>query len=207
VSVTIVTPWQNHRELERDYWAAIRVAGARTLIVDDGSEPPLPNALRVERGGFARACNAGLANVHTDAVLFLNDDIAATGPGWLALLEEAIEPGVLVGAELRSGPHCDVDGEPMPYLDGWCLGGMTADLRYLGGWDEVFTEPSYYGDNDLCLRARAEGFALREVRVPLVHKRNVTAGPASDPRVNAASVLNRARYLARARELLEGVPA
>jgi hypothetical protein len=43
---------------------------------------------------------------------------------------------------------------------------------------------------------------LREVRVPLLHKRNVTAGPASEPRVLMASLANKARYEARARELM-----
>jgi GT2 family glycosyltransferase len=204
--VTIVTPWRNHRELERDYWQTIRQAGApcQVLVVDDGSDPPLPNGVRVSPGrGFAHACNVGLELVRTDAVLFLNNDVAVSEPGWLTRLCAALEPGVLVGAELRHDRHGDVDGIQLPYLDGWCLAGMTADLRALGGFDEGYQEPSYFGDNDLALRARLAGMILREVKVGLSHKRNVTAGPGSDPRVLAATRANQLRFQALVRDLLE----
>lgn len=195
-TITIVTPWLNHRELERDYWLAVRQVDADVLVVDNGSVPPLPNGWRLpENAGFARACNEGLRLARTDAVLFLNNDIAATEQGdWLAPIRAALEPGVLVGADLRSAPHGDVDGETLPYLDGWCLAGMTADLRDLGGFDEAFAEPSYYGDNDLSFRARLAGMTLREAPVTLMHKRNVTAGPGSDPRVAAVSEMNYRRF-------------
>jgi len=204
VNITIVTPWRNHRELERDYFAAVFACDAEHLIVDNQSDPPLPNALRAS-GGFAGACNAGLALVRTDAVLFLNNDIVPLARGWIEPIREALETGVLVGAELRADPHCAVDGVPMPYLDGWCVAGMTEDLLELGGWDETFDEPSYYGDNDLSLRARMAGMTLREARVPLHHIRNVTAGRADDPDVRAATLANHARFTARAREALEVV--
>ncbi len=201
MNLTIVTPWMNHRELERDYWNAVR--GAVVLVVDNGSQPPLPNAVRSETNlGFSAACNLGLRLARTDAVLFLNSDIASDGSDWLTPIREALEPGVLVGAELRSDAHAMVDGTPMPYLDGWCLAGMTEDLRDLGGWDESFDEPSYFGDNDLCLRARAEGMTLREVRIGLTHKRNQTAGPSTDPAVQAATAANRERFVDRARYLM-----
>jgi len=93
-----------------------------------------------------------------------------------------------------------VDGQTMPYLDGWCLAGMTEDLREIGGWDESFDEPSYFGDNDLCLRARAAGMGLREAKVGLRHKLNQTAG--RNAFVSAVTLANRERYLTRARELM-----
>lgn len=202
---TIVTPWRGKRaELERDYWNAIRKVDADVVIIDDGSEPPLPNAVRIERSGFARACNTGLQAAQTEAVVFLNNDVAAAGD-WLTPLLELLEPGVLVGAELQNGPHAYVDDIPFPYLEGWCLGGLTAELRDLGGFDETFEEPSYYGDNDLCLRARAAGMTLRESRQAarlLCHKRNQTAGTAADPQVQRASAINRETYRERARALL-----
>lgn len=204
--ITVVTPWWNHRDLERDYWAAISQVDAQVIVVDNGSDPPLPNALRLETNmGFAYACNRGLEAARSEAVLFLNNDIAPAGGDWLAGIRAALEPGVLVGANLRNDPHAAVDGVPFPYLDGWCLAGMRDDLLELGGFDESFDEPAYYGDNDLCLRARAAGMTLREAPDTarlLIHKRNVTAGPGHDPRVHAATVANRARYEARARELI-----
>lgn len=199
--VTVVTPWLNHRELSRGYWRAVRAAGCHVLIVDDGSTPPLPNGVRTGRQGFARASNLGLSFARTDAVLFLNNDVEATRPDWLAPVLGALEPGVLVGAKLRTDRHGWVDGQPLPYLDGWCLAGMRYDLDDLGGWDEDYTEPSYYGDNDLSLRARAAGMSLREAPVGLRHLGgNTTTGHGPD--VQAAAEANQRRFAARARELL-----
>lgn len=192
-------------ELADDYWKAIANAGMPldVLIIDNGSNPPLPNGYRLERNaGFHKACNVGLELARTDAVLFLNNDIAATEAGWALPLVEALEPGVLVGARLRNDPHAQVDGTPFPYLDGWCLAGMREDLLYLEGWDETFWEPAYYGDNDLCLRARANGMRLREARVGLVHKENATAGHSDE--VRRATEHNYQRFAALARELIGG---
>lgn len=206
--VAVVTPWLNHRELLPGYTAAIKDAGdiakLHLWIIDNGSAPPLDFArVRLdENAGFAAASNLGMREADTDAVLFLNNDIEATSRGWLDRIVAALEPGVLVGAKLRYDRHASVDGEPLPYLDGWCLAGIRADLVDLGGFDESFAEPSYYGDNDLCLRARAAGMRLREVRVGLRHLENVTAGPGWDPAAQAASDANRARYVERVRELM-----
>lgn len=203
-TVTVVTPWWNHRELERDYWAALRHQDCLVIVVDNGSEPALPNAWRLDHNsGFSHACNVGLDLASTDAVLFLNNDILMTSADWLENIRAALGPGVLIGAQLRSDPHADVDNERMPYLDGWCVGGMRDELLELGGWDESLEEPSYYGDNILSLRARAAGMTLREVRVGLRHKLNVSAN--DHPGVAAASAANRARYQATVRELLVAV--
>jgi GT2 family glycosyltransferase len=203
VTITVVTPWHGHREFERDYWAAMRLADVEVLVIDNGSDPPLPNGWRLPfNSGFSHACNAGLALARTDAVLFLNNDVAATESGWDAPVKDALEPGVLVGANLRYDRHGSVDGRSLPYLDGWCMAGMREDLLEIGGFDESFEEPSYYSDNDLCLRARAIGMALRQVHVGLRHKLNGTARR-EDPVTVRATLVNRERYMVRARELLE----
>ena len=202
-SLTVVTVWHNHRELERDYWAAMRAADARVLVVDSGSDPPLPNAVRCgENVGFHRGNNIGLELAYTDAVLFLNNDIVLQDPGWLAAIVEQLEPGVLVGAEIKRNPHGDVDGYPLPYLDGWCLAGMRTDLEDLGGWDESFAEPAYFGDNDLCFRARLDGMTLRQARVGLTHLGNTTAGRWDTPAVRAASDSNYRLFADRVRQEL-----
>ena len=176
MNVTIVTPWHNHMELAKDYWAAVAPTGAAVLIIDNGSCPPLPNAVRLEDNtGFSHASNVGLNMVETEAILFLNNDIVATERGWLDKLLAGLEPGVLVGPVLRTDPHTDVDGIPCPYLDGWCLLGMTDDLLELGGFDESYEEPAYYSDNDLCFRARLAGMTLREIPVGLLHKGGQTS--------------------------------
>jgi GT2 family glycosyltransferase len=209
-TITIVTPWRDHLELAADYWEAVRPVDAALLIVDDGSDPPLPfGDLRCEESvGFSQACNAGLACAETDAVLFLNNDIFDPSDGkerWLEAIRASLESQVLVGAQLRRDRHGDVDDVRMPYLDGWCLAGMREDLVALGGFDEDLEEPAYYSDNLLCLEARAAGMRLRAVRVGLQHKSGATSQPHLNPEVQRVTLANRDRYLARARELL--VPA
>lgn len=205
-SLTVVTPWKNHPELTRGYWHAIHAAhNIDVLVIDDGSEPPLPNAVRIAPSGFSVACNTGLDLAQSDGVLFLNNDIALTKPGWDIPVREALEEGVLVGAELRYDPHGSVEETPLPYLDGWCLAGFRRDLLELGGFDETYDEPAYYSDNDLCLRARLAGMTLREVKVGLRHKKNATAGPSTDEHVMAATLANRQRFQQFAREALAEV--
>lgn len=205
-TIAIVTPWLNHPELAPDYLRAVSEVNKtdEVIVVDNASDPAIPFAkLTVrENVGFSRGCNLGLDHAQTDAVLFLNNDIAATRAGWLNALRAELAPGRLVGAKLRTDAHGSVDGQQLPYLDGWCLAGMRDDLVELGGFDEGFDEPSYYGDNDLCLRARAAGMSLREVRVGLRHKERQTASD-DQLRVAAASIANRERFQERAREILD----
>lgn len=151
--------------------------------------------------GFSGGSNLGLRNATCDAVLFLNNDVALGHHGWLDTIRAALEPGVLVG-QLRYDRHADVDGQLVPYLDGWCLAGMREDLLELGGFDETLEEPSYYSDNCLCLEARASGLTLREVTVGLHHKESATSRPSVNPEVRRVTLANQVRYQARARELL-----
>lgn len=207
-TITVVTPWWNHHELAPDYLAAISQLNVtdRLLVIDNGSDTPVgfPGIRLQENRGFSGASNIGLHAADTDAVLFLNNDISPTGR-WLEPIRAALEPGVLVGSRIRYDAHGSVDGTPLPYLDGWCLAGMRDDLLELGGFDETYAEPSYYSDNDLCLRARAAGMRLRQVDVALHHKESATARD-DEAGMTSASLANRERFLARARDLL-AVPA
>lgn len=205
LTVAIVTPWIDHRELAQDYIDAVSVMGPRDelIVVDNGSVPPLEFATihnDINRG-FSGASNQGLAEASADVVVFLNNDIAMRRQDWLAQLKAAVEPGVLVG-RLRYDQHGHVDGQPMPYLDGWCLAGMRDDLLEIGGFDETLEEPAYYSDNLLCLEARAAGMTLRGVELGLSHKSGQTSQGSLDERVRTATLANRERYLDRARELL-----
>ncbi len=173
-TITVCTPWWQAHELAERYIAAVRDEGAeRVLILDQASDPPLDLPFEVARAkrnvGFSRACNWMLAQAETDAVLWLNNDIELALPGWLDAIRTELEPGRLVGAQLREDDHTAVDGETHAYLDGWCLAGLRDDLVALGGWDEDFEEPSYFGDNDLSLRARRAGMEIKAVPVGLHH--------------------------------------
>jgi GT2 family glycosyltransferase len=188
VTITVVTPWHNQHHLIPDYMAVIAAGKPdAVLVVDNGSDPRIRlnglsdatmRVLRQDRNlGFTRACNLGLDEATTDAVLFLNSDVKLAGAAtdWLQPIRGALRPGLLVGANLRTDPHGDVDGRPHAYLDGWCMAGMRADLQALGGFDETYDEPAYFSDNDLCYRARRAGMRLVEVPVPLVHLTNATS--------------------------------
>lgn len=211
--ITIVTPWLDAHELIPGYWDAVEpecAGGDKVIVVDNGSqtwirvrENPAVQLLRYATNtGFSRANNVGLDRADTDAVLFLNNDIRATAPGWLQPIRDALQPGVLVGASLRSDPHTAVDGRTIPYLDGWCLAGMTEDLIRIGGWNEDFEEPAYYGDNELCVRAREAGMELVEVPVSLYHIGNYTSKRMD---ITGVTLRNRARYEQAVRELLPAV--
>ena len=201
-SLTVVTPWHNCHELAPAYWRAISVLADadRIIVVDNASEPPLEHpgirgaiVHRVDTNlGFSKACNVAFDLVKTDAVCFLNNDIRMVSATWADNIRQALQPGTLVGAHLRADPHTAVDdGKPIPYLDGWCLAIMRDDLHAIGGWDEL-EEPSYWGDNILCVRATAAGMRLAEVPVGLTHIGNYTSR-----RIQARddlSALNRGRY-------------
>ena len=198
-TISVVTPWLQAHELTSGYWDAVEGAD-EVLVIDQGSDPPLTAAaIRLEENvGYNRANNLGLHAAKSDAVLFLNNDVVKTG-AWLDDVRKAVRPGVLVGAELNPGLHAAVDGRPVPYLSGWCLAGMRTDFLALGGWDEGFEEPAYYGDNDLCARARAAGMRLVHVPCALTHLGNYTTRRVD---VSAVSARNRMRYEQRIRGLL-----
>lgn len=203
-TLSIVTPWWNHLDLLDDYLKVVFVSGANEVIViDNGSEPPFEcEMFTVIRNntnrGFSRACNQGLRAAKSDVVLFLNNDIRPSfDRTWGDELLERVESGILVGAHYRNDAHTMVDGMPNPYLDGWCLGGMKQDLIDLGGWDENYAEPSYYGDNDLCLRATSKGFLLMPIDLPIYHTGNTTSKILDLSKVTPA---NYAMFAARVRE-------
>ena len=206
-AISVVTPWLNAHELIPAYSRALDYGlrdRDRLIVVDNCSDPPLrigPADLEIhlfENLGFSGACNAGLAEVETDAVLFLNNDISMTSPEWLDQIRSALRPGVLVGAQLRIDAHARVDGRTIPYLDGWCVGGMTEEIRALGGFDSL-EEPAYYSDNILSVRAKARGMKLVQVPVGLKHIGNYSTRRMN---VDGVSQRNRERYEEIVRELL-----
>jgi len=203
-TLSIVTLWWNHLDLLPDYEKVVDASCANeVIIIDNGSEPSFEcDAFKVIRNttnrGFSRACNQGLRAATSDVVLFLNNDIKPTTErNWGEELLDKIGQGILVGAQMRSDAHTAVDGILMPYLDGWCLAGMKDDLLELGGWDESYLEPSYYGDNDLCLRATEKGFGLMRIDLPIHHIGNTTSKIFDLSKVTPA---NYAKFAASVRE-------
>lgn len=211
-SIAVVTPWHNAHELAPAYWNAMAYLGLadQVIVVDNASTPPLEHpkqaGVQIIRSatnqGFSKASNLGLDVADTDAVLFLNNDVRMTDTLWIERIRSHVETGVLVGAHLRDEPHAAVDGQPVPYLDGWCLAGMRADLEALGGWDDL-EEPSYYGDNLLCARAVAAGMKLVQVDAGIEHLGNYTSRRYKGRDEVAAR--NRGRYETEVRNLRKPV--
>ncbi len=196
-TLAICTAWQNHRELEADYFAAIEVGGPDQLvIVDDRSDIPLPYAaMRIEpgeQGGFSTANNHALGMVECDHVLFLNNDVRPLRPDWLDDIRAAIESGVMVGPLVMANPLSEVDGKLYPYIDGWCVAMTVEDAYTLGGWDTAYDAagPGYYSDNALSFKANTfgEGMTLRELRPGLEHKGGQTGG--TGPKFHYALMMN-----------------
>lgn len=202
-SIAIVTPWHEHGELAAAYFRAVdQGAPDELIIIDNGSATPLQFAdIRLQHNeGFHFASNVGLRTATTDAVLFLNNDIEMEERDWLDRIRAALQPGVLVGACLRTDPHTRVDGEIYPYLDGWCLAGMRDDLLGIGGWDETLEEPAYFGDNILALRARQAGLKLLAIDVGLSHIGSQTSRSLDWAEVAAVTARNRRVYQRMVRE-------
>ena len=205
ITIAICTAWQNHLELAPAYFEAVEHGQPDQLvIVDDGSDPELEFAsIRLDHPvGFCGANNAGLAEVETDAVVMLNNDIMMVRPDWLSEIRDQVEPGVIL-APLRFDPHGAVDDVAYPYADGWCLAAMTCDLRRIGGWDEQYdiAGPGYFSDNALSFRARMNGMRLRELRPGIRHLGGRTGG-ADRVRFELALAANQALFQMQVREAL-----
>lgn len=211
-TIAIVTPWLDHPELIPAYEAA--VAGARVIVVNQASERETTGALcaMIERLGrrsaiimnetntyFARANNQGFSSVEEEVVVFLNNDVVGTGDPpnrWLAQLVADVQPGGLYGPTIMP---FDVDGEPCPYVEGWCLAATTDTLRCLEGpWNTADFPRAYAEDVEFSWRARRAGLSLYQTRWPIRHIGNVTNSTTVDGYTFADQQRERFRQLVRA---------
>lgn len=170
--VTVVVPTRG---------SAVR-APAGAIVVDDGAEPPVPDAtvrLPANRGPAA-ARNAGLAAVSTRLVAFVDDDVELP-EGWLADLlphfdDEAVvavaprvasTPGssLLARWEAANGP-LDLGADParvrsgtrVSYVPAAALVCRAAAVRDVGGFDESLR---FGEDVDLIWRLDEAGGTVR----------------------------------------------
>lgn len=182
--LSVITPWIDHTELIAGYEKAVE--GAEVIIIDNGSSAEsakeihgmaerligsyIRNASNV---GFGEANNQGVKEATGEVILFLNNDIITTLPGFVRLvLHDVIEDGVLYGPELR---QWDVDGEPVQYINGHCLAMTRATWEKLGGWDTERYKRAYFEDTALSWKAQQLGMKLKRTNWPLVHLGNQTS--------------------------------
>jgi len=188
--ITVVTPWKDCAELIPDYEKAISrlLDDDRCIVIDNGSSTDIvvegAETIAVRNNlGFCRGNNLALHSVETDAVLFLNNDVRMISPNWVEEVRRWLQPGLLVGASLMFEETAQV-----PYLEGWCIAGMTEDIHSIGEWNTDFEEPAYMSDVELCWRARKAKMRLRQVNVGLLHLGNY-----STRRQDVTAVANRNR--------------
>ncbi len=181
--ISIVTPWYNHPELIPEYERAVRAAD-QVVIYDNGSE--LETALQlqdmVERLGgdyirsetnrmFAPANNEAYEHTTGDIVLFLNNDVRASGD-WLHCVRYEVTDRILIGAKLASTHFSN--GREVNYIEGWCVAATRQTWDMLGCWDaDSFVYP-YWEDVDLAQRAIRFGLGLVQGLWPIEHLGNVT---------------------------------
>lgn len=185
-----------------------------------------------ENRGFVHACNLGAEAARGRYLVFLNNDTLAR-PGWLEHLVRTAEEDPSVGAVgsmlvypdgtlQEAGGVVWRDGSAWNYGRGedaaesrfryardadYC-GGASLLVRKslfdsLGGFDERYA-PAYYEDVDLCFGVRSLGF--RVVYQPMsrvVHYEGGTAGTDLQAGVKQYQRLNRAKFYAKWRGVLE----
>ena len=178
--VTIVVPTLGPAE-----WAP---AGA--IVVDDGSQPPVPDAnIRLETNqGPGAARNAGLAEVTTPLVAFVDSDVELAD-GWLdpLLAHFADERVVLVAPRVRTRTddttlgryehvHSPLDLGPEPariragsrvsYVPAATIVCRTEVIKAIGGFD---TSLRFGEDVDLVWRLGEAGWVCRYEPTSVVH--------------------------------------
>lgn len=152
------------------------------IVVDDGSDPPVPQAtVRLDHtSGPAAARNAGLAHVTTPLVAFVDADVTLPD-GWLDALVPhfddervgLVAPRVRsratdgsVGRYEREHSPLDLGAEPariragtrVSYVPAAAIVCRTDVVRALGGFDESLR---YGEDVDLCWRLDDAGWRCR----------------------------------------------
>jgi mycofactocin glycosyltransferase len=191
--ITIVTPIRDDAPARSPTPIDDRTATRlRTIVVDDGSDPPLADAdVRLDvNAGPAAARNAGLERVETELVAFVDGDVELP-ERWLEhLLGYFDDPSVgLVAPRVRSVPgegrlatyerdHSPLDLGPGPariragtrvsYVPAAALVCRTAAVRAVGGFD---TGLRFGEDVDLVWRLDAAGWTCRyEPGVEVLHR-------------------------------------
>lgn len=183
---------------------------------------------------FGEGNNIGFEATRGRHVVFLNNDITAT-PGWLEPLIRRLvdDPGIgaagpkmvspdyrlqEAGAEIRAdgsdnryGRGADPDDpayatqRDVMYISAAALAMRRETFEQVLGFD-LYYEPAYYEDCDLCLKIRQ--LNLRVTYCPdscIVHHENVTSGEyAGQLNLGTLIPLNRERFLTRWRPVLTG---
>lgn len=219
-AVTVVIPTHSNREglrlclkglLEQTDFPDLRLyvianrcedAGMRADLHAHSGRPGVRIVDNPSAFNWAAMTNQAVADVDTEAVLFLNDDVEILSPDWLRRMLRYLDlPATgAVGATLfypngglqHGGIETDfewiatdVKGSLAPQevavirdvsaVTGACLLTTRAAIARVGGLDEAF--PVHYNDVDFCLALRQAGLrVVQAADVRLKHHESVTRG-------------------------------
>ncbi len=212
--VSVVVPtWNGLSLLQAHLPTLLRAEGiedAQLIVVDDGSTDgtaqwlrenvPQAEVIRLERnGGFARACNAGIAAATGDALLLLNNDVEvapdflppllralASAPDVFAVNARILLPGKSMQDEGRKRGRfhhglfyvdtapTTTETTPTLYATACAALYQREWVNQLGGFDEGYS-PCYWEDVDLSYRAlRRGGRVLYEPKSVVWHAHQAT---------------------------------
>jgi GT2 family glycosyltransferase len=179
-TVSVIIPFRDQASLTRACLESLEASPghpiAEFVLVDNGSTEPETRALRreLDRNGAVRVLesdgafnwaalnNLAASTCATDLLLFMNNDIEASGDGWLrALVEEAQRPEVgAVGARLVY-PDGSIQHAGVVYgteaIVGHIFQGMQPSMRRgYGFWERVVRR--YSAVTGACMLVRREVF-------------------------------------------------
>lgn len=214
-TTALVVLWYNHPELW-DGFAELAACAAwdELVVIDNGSAPEVHAFLTTAVQVFERparvvayphnecvlALNAGMATVTADLLVTMPNDYTLTERRWWDWATAQSRPGVVQGplanAQLGPGHYAKY---PVVYLDGPMVM-WRQDWQRLGGWDEGYQSPGYWGDVDFCWRAQMAGMALRLTRCGMHHIGGATTGGTPDAAAQARWLHNRSRFWAKVAE-------
>ncbi len=182
--------------------------------------------------GFVGACRQGADVAQGEFILFLNNDTQVR-PGWLAAMLAVMDADARVGVtgskliypddmlqeaggiifSDASGCNYGRRADPtLPYFNlsrevDYCSGASlmirTALWQQLGGFDERYA-PAYYEDTDLCFATRAAGYKVWFCHdSEVIHHEGITAGTDVNSGYKAYQTINREKFIAKWRAVLE----
>ena len=219
-AVTVVIPTHSNRDglrlclkglLEQTDFPALRLlvianrcedAGMRADLEALADRPGVRVADDPRPFNWAALMNRAMADVETEAVLFLNDDVEILSPDWLRRMQRYLDlPGIgAVGAMLfypdGGLQHGGIETDPewiatevkrslapqemavvrdVSAVTGACLLTTRTAIAKVGGLDETFH--THYNDVDFCLTLRQAGYrVIQAADVRLKHHESVTRG-------------------------------
>ncbi len=212
MTIGIVSLWHNHPELLPFFQHMLSVDGWDKLIfVDNASDKGLqgsyehsldaiqhkrPGAhidyLRMAENNVVKAWNAGAAQMGTDILVIMANDLLMLDARWVQIVTDGMKrmsrfqfQGPYIGQQL--GQY---------YVDGCLTVWMREDWEKLGGLDEGYEHPGYWSDVDIAWRATVAGMRLRQTPCP-VHHLTAWTSRAGLGDFEPAIVRNQQRFVAK----------